>query len=176
MCVLGWISRSHARHGNEIQTPGRCWLPAKHWDAWFLNSSKSKTRLKFMKLGMLSWSGINMLWWKFCPIWGRFGYMLLTNRSFSQQAWWISVGNVPPLGTKWYPLPLIAFKKFSRVNIEQQECCVNFCDFSGFVWTFLCIKWVFNAFMCIIQIWTTCTCSSAYKLVEKSNLCPWVHA
>ena len=28
-------------------------------------------------------------------------------------------------------------------------------------------------FMCIIQIWTTCTCSSAYKLVEKSNLCPW---
>ena len=25
-----------------------------------LNSSKSKTRLKFMKLGMLSWSGINM--------------------------------------------------------------------------------------------------------------------
>ena len=40
----------------------------------------------------------------------------------------------------------------------------------------LCINWVFKAFMCIIQIWTTCTCSSAYKLVEKSNLCPWVHA
>ena len=35
------------------------------------------------------------------------------------------------------------FKKFSSVNIEQQECCVNFCDFSGFVWTFLCINWVF---------------------------------
>ena len=168
--------RSHARNGNEFQTPWHRWLPAKHWDAWFLNSSKSKTRLKFMKLGMLSWSGINMSWYKFCPIWGRFGYMLLTNRSFSQQAWWFSVGNVPPLGTKRYPLPLIAFKFFSRVNIEQQECCVNFCDFSGFVWTFLCINWVFNAFMCIIQIWTTCTCSSAYKLVEKSNLCPWVHA
>ena len=28
----------------------------------FLNSSKSKTRLKFMKLGMLSWNDINMLW------------------------------------------------------------------------------------------------------------------
>ena len=52
--------------------------------------------------------------------------MLLTNRSFSQQAWWFSVGNVPPLGTKRYPFPLIAFKFFSRVNIEQQECCVNF--------------------------------------------------
>ena len=73
----------------------------------------------------------------------------------------------PPLGTKRYPLPLIAYKFFSRVNIEQQECCVNFFDFSGFIWTFLCINWVFNAFMCIIQIWTTCACSSAYKFVEN---------
>ena len=32
---------------------------------------------------------------------------------------------------------------FSHGNIEQQECCVNFYDFSGFVWTFLCIKLVF---------------------------------
>ena len=31
------------------------------------------------------------------------------------------------------------FQKISSLNIEQQECCVNFCDFSGFVWTFLCI-------------------------------------
>ena len=58
----------------------------------------------------------------------------------------VSVGNIPPLGMKWYLLPLIAFKFFSRVNIEQQECCVIFCDFSGFGWTFLCINCVFNAF------------------------------
>ena len=32
------------------------------------------------------------------------------------------------------------FQFFSRVNIEQHECCVNFRDFSGFVWTFLCIN------------------------------------
>ena len=32
------------------------------------------------------------------------------------------------------------FQKISSVNIEQQECCVNFWDFSGFVWTFLCIN------------------------------------
>ena len=136
ICVLGCIRRFHARNGNEFQTLGHRWLPAKHWDARFLNSSKSKTRLKFMKLAMLSWSGINMPWYKLCPIWGRFGYILLTNRSFSQQAWWFSVGNVPPLGTKRYPLPLIAFNFFYHVNMEQHECCVNFCDFSGFVWTF----------------------------------------
>ena len=40
-------------------------------------------------------------------------------------------GNVPPLWTKQYPLPLIAFKLFSRVNIDQQECCVIFYDFRG---------------------------------------------
>ena len=82
----------------------------------------------------------------------------------------------PNFGGETISIASNCFQIFSRVNIEQQECCVIFCDFSGFVWTFLCIKWVFNAFMCIIQIWTTCTCFSAYKLVEKSNLCPWVHA
>ena len=44
------------------------------------------------------------------------------------------------------------FQKFSSVNIEQQECCVNFCDFSGFVWIFYALTDFFNAFMCIIQI------------------------
>ena len=32
------------------------------------------------------------------------------------------------------------FQIFSRVNIEQQECCVIFCDFLGFVCIFLCIN------------------------------------
>ena len=82
----------------------------------------------------------------------------------------------PTFGDETISLAPYCFQIFCRVNIEQQECCVNFCDFLGFVWTFLCINWVFNAFMCIIQIWTTCTYSSAYKLVEKTNLCAWVHA
>ena len=43
ICVLGCLLRSHASNGNEFQTPGHRWLPAKHWDAWFLNSSNSKT-------------------------------------------------------------------------------------------------------------------------------------
>ena len=73
----------------------------------------------------------------------------------------------PTFGDETISIASYCFQKISRVNIEQQECCVNFCDFSGFVWTFLCIFWVFNAFMFIIQIWTTCACSSAYKLVKR---------
>ena len=33
---------------------------------------------------MLSWSGINMPWYNFCPNLGMFGSKLLTNQSFSQ--------------------------------------------------------------------------------------------
>ena len=71
---------------------------------------------------------------------------------------------------------LLLLSKKSSVNIEQQEYCLNFWDFSGFIWTFLCLNWVFNAFMFIIQIWSTCACSNAYKLVDNSNMCPWLHA
>ena len=31
------------------------WLGRKDWETWFLNSCKSKTCLKIMKLGMVSW-------------------------------------------------------------------------------------------------------------------------
>jgi len=40
------------------------------------------------------------------------------------------------------------FEKNLSVNIEQQERCVQFWNFSGFVWTFLYINWVFLAFLC----------------------------
>ena len=38
------------------------------------------------------------------------------------------------------------FQNLSSVNIEQQECCVQFWNFSGFVWTFVYINLVFQAF------------------------------
>ena len=46
----------------------------------------------------------------------------------------------PTFGDKTISIASYCFQIFSRVNIEQQECCVSFCDFSGFVWTFLCIN------------------------------------
>ena len=131
ICVLGCMLRSHARNGNEFQTPGHRWLPVKHWDAWFLNCSKSKTRLKIMKLGMLSWSGINMPWYKFYPIWGRFWYMLPHKPELLATSMMVFGRERPPLWTKRYPLPLLDFNFFPSVNIEQQECCVNSWDFQG---------------------------------------------
>ena len=43
------------------------WLPVKRWDTLFLNSSKSQTCLKFMKLGMLSWNGTRHAVVFLCP-------------------------------------------------------------------------------------------------------------
>ena len=140
ICVLGCMLRSHARNGNKFKTPGHRWLPAKHWDAWFKILVNPKLVWNFKKLGMLSWSGINMPWYKFCPIWGRFGYMLLTTSMmvFGRER--------PTFGDETISIASYCFKNFSHVNMEQQECCVNFCDFSGFVRTFLCINGIFNAF------------------------------
>ena len=46
----------------------------------------------------------------------------------------------PTFGDVTISIASYCFHIFSRVNIEQQECCVNFWDFSGFVWTFLGIN------------------------------------
>ena len=54
-----------------------------------------------------------------------------------------------------------------RGNIELYECPVKFWNYSGFVWPFLYINWVSGHLMCIIQIWTTSTCSRAPKLVAN---------
>ena len=42
----------------------------------------------------------------------------------------------PTFGDETISIASYCFQKISRVTIEQQECCVNFCDFSGFVWIF----------------------------------------
>ena len=54
---------------------------------------------------------------------------------------------------------------FSCQHITTGVLC-EFLRFFGVRLDILCINWVFNAFMCIIQIRTICTCSSAYKLVK----------
>ena len=37
----------------------------------------------------------------------------------------------PTFGDETISIASYCFQIFSCVNIEQQECCVNFCDFSG---------------------------------------------
>ena len=46
----------------------------------------------------------------------------------------------PTFGDETISIASYCFQIFFLLKKEQQECCVNFCDFSGFVWTFLCIN------------------------------------
>ena len=167
--------RSHARNGNECQAPchrhsaTNIEIPGLEilvnrklvWNSWNLacyHGASSKWRGKV-----------------FVPFGACLGiYFSQTRASHNKHD---GFGReCPNFGGKLISFASYCYQKNSRVNIEQQECCVIFCALSGFVWTCLCIKCVFNSFMCIIQIRTTCTWSGAYKLVEKSYLCPWVHA
>ena len=68
-------------------------------------------------------------------------------------------------GDKTISVASYCFRKFSSVNIEQQECCVKFWNFWGSFGHFYSLIGFSRHFMCIIQIWNTCTCSSAYKSV-----------
>ena len=81
----------------------------------------------------------------------------------------VSIGNVPPLGTRWYLLPLIAFKKFLVSKYNNRSVVLNFGIFQGSFGHFYTITGFYRHFMCIIQIWTTCTCSSAYWF--KNQIC-----
>ena len=82
----------------------------------------------------------------------------------------------PAFGDETISISSYSFHIFSHVNIELEECCVNFCDFWGSFGHFYALT-LFTMHLCAqFKFRTTCTCSSAYKLVEKSNLCPWVHA
>ena len=55
-------------------------------------------------------------------------------------------GEVPTFRDETISIASYCFQGFSPVNIEQQECCVNFCYFPGFIWTILCVNSIFSAF------------------------------
>ena len=46
----------------------------------------------------------------------------------------------PTFGDETISIASYFFQKNSRVNIGQQEYCVNIWDILGFIWTFLCIN------------------------------------
>ena len=101
---------------------------------------------------------------KIGPIWNKFWYKLLANRSVYQGARGSERERVTFECGTIYAAPL---EILYRGDIELHECPIKFWNYSGFVWPFLYIYWVFGHLMCIIQIWTASTCSGAPKLVEN---------
>ena len=53
----------------------------------------------------------------------------------------------PTFGDKTISIACYCFQIFSRVNIEQQECCVIFCDFWGSFGHFYALS-EFSMYLC----------------------------
>ena len=165
--------RSHARNENECQTPCH-----RHSAA-----NIEIPCLEILVNRKLVWNSWNLAWYhgassKWCgkvfvPFGAGLGICFSQTRpshnkhdGFGRER--------PNFGGETIAIASYCFQIFfSCQHRTTGVLCYFFVIFQGSFGHFLCIKCVFNAFMCIIQIWTTCTCSSAYKLVEKSNLCPW---
>ena len=66
----------------------------------------------------------------FCPIWAGLGISFSQTRASHNKHdgfdW-----ERPTFGDEMISIASYCFQFFYRVNIEQQECCVIFCDFWG---------------------------------------------
>ena len=150
-----------------------------------------KMRIKFKHLGIMAQSRTlrnlvlkswNLAWChvmvvpchgkKIGRIWTNFGISFLQTGAYPKKARGSKRECVTFERGTMYAAPL---EFLYKGNIELHECPIKFRNYSGFVWPFLYINWVSGHLMCIIQIWTTSTCSRAPKLVEKSHLCPRVN-
>ena len=80
-----------------------------------------------------------MPWYNFVPLGAGLGLCFSQTRASHNKR--DGFGRERPnFGDETISIASYCFQKISLVNIEQQECCVNFCDFLGFVCTFLCIN------------------------------------
>ena len=175
MHVLGWISRSHARNGNEIQTSGH------------RGSAGKIEKLDFLipVIPKHAWKSWNLAWCHdmaptccgnfFGRIGTSFGVSFLQTGASLKKARGSERERVTSVCETTYVHCLLPPSFFTQVDLTKYKYSAKFWNYSRFVWSFLYINWVPGHLMCIIEIFTTSTCSSAPKLVEKSHVCPWVN-
>ena len=124
MFVLGCKLRSHARNENECQTPWHC---------------RSATNIEIHAFNILVnrklvWNSWNLTWYHgmvaTCCGKNIISFGAGVGTSFSQTraslttSLMVSVGYVPPWGTKRYMLPLLTFKMFS-LSTENNTSVVS---------------------------------------------------
>ena len=142
ICVLGCMLRSHARNGNECQTP--C-----HRHSGANIEIPDFKILVNPKLVRNSWNlacyhgAASTCHGKFCvPFVAGLGISFSQTRASHNKHGGFGRER-GTFGDETIFFASYCFQFFSSVNIEQQECRVYFWNFSGFVWTFLYINWVF---------------------------------
>ena len=140
----------------------------------FLNPHKSKTKPKIVKPAMVSRHRTHMSKNFFRPLWRKFYYRPLTNRSFSQISLVLPIGKHVPLVANLNHCLFSPCIFFYGQHGTTGYPCWNL-NLFRFVWPFYTLIEFPRHLMSIIQIWTTNTCSNSPKWLEKLYMCPWVH-
>ena len=140
--VLGCILRSHARNGNECQTPCHRHSAANIEIPGFLILVNQKIIWNSWNLACYHGAASTCRGKFFVPFGAGLGICFSQTRASHNKH--DGFGRERPnFGGEMISIALYCFQIFPSVNIEQQECCVQFWNCSGFVWTFLYINWVF---------------------------------
>ena len=146
ICVFGCLLRSHARNGDEFRTPRCRGSPAMAELLAFVILVNPKLVWNSWNLACYHGAASTCRGTNFVPFGAGLGICFSQTGASHNKHDGFRQGTSHLWGRNDIHCLLLLSIFFSSVNIEQQECCVKSCDFSGFVWTFLCINWVFNAF------------------------------
>ena len=140
--VLECMLRSHERNENEFQTPYHRHSATNIEIPGFYILVNPKLVINSWNMACYDGAASTCRVKKFVPFGAGSGICFSQIRaSHNKHA---SFGRErPTFGDETISIASYCFQKFSRVNIEQHECCVKFWNFSGFVWTFLYINWGF---------------------------------
>ena len=120
-------------------------LGCKHWDTWFLNSSKSKIAWNSWNLACYHGEASTCRGKIFVPFGVDLGMSFSQTRGSNNKRDGFGRERAT-FGDEMISDASYCFQKNSSVNIERHKYCVQFWNFSRFVWTFLYINWVFQAF------------------------------
>ena len=133
MCILGWIFRSHARDGSEIQTSGRRGSAGKIDKLGFLIHVNPKHAWKSWNLACCHDMTPTCCGNVFGRIGTSFGVNFLQTGASLKKARG-SVRERVTFECETIYAPRLEF--LYRGNIELHECPVKFWNYSGFVWPF----------------------------------------
>ena len=112
MCVLGWISRSHARDGSEIQTSGRRGSARKIEKLGFLIPVIAKHAWKSWNLAWCIYMAPTCCGNFFWLDWDKHWCKHLANRSFPREGSWFREGTCHRRvrnGIRTLPSPALIF-------------------------------------------------------------------
>ena len=145
ICVLGSMLRSHARNGNECQTPFHRHSGANIEIPGFKILVNPKLVQNSWNLACYHGAASTCHGENFVPFGAGLGISFSQTRASHNKRDGFGRGR-STFVDETISVASYCFQNFSSVNIEQQDCCVQFWNFFGFVLTFLYINWVFQAF------------------------------